>query len=86
MTGTVYDQLGNTLNEGDLVMVQETCYKIVSIQVPQIESALTLKQPPPTIRLANIRMVSDITITVEANKKIQKVFKLQEPPKEPSVN
>jgi hypothetical protein len=74
MTGTVFDHLENTLNEGDLVMFEGQPHQIQSIE--KTGSSMAVRA---TIELVKLRLIRDITVVVENNKKVKNLYKLQSP-------
>lgn len=88
MSGIVFDELGNTLNVGDLVAVKGNAYKILAIDLPKGLSIVdpTIRNPMPTIKIVAIRLIHDITIQAEAGKKIRELYKIDVPRQEPPSN
>lgn len=74
MTGIAYDHIGNTLNEGDLVMYEGSIFQVKGIEMTGGTMAIR-----PTISLLKVHIISDATMVVENGKKIKNLYKIQNP-------
>jgi hypothetical protein len=73
----IYDSLGEPLNEGDLILLNNNVYTIASIYSPQIETNISLVEKPKVSvpRIVGVRILSDLTVTGEYGKRLRQIWK-----------
>jgi hypothetical protein len=75
--GFVYDSLGVPINEGDIVIVKEIAFQVVSIELPKKPTIVvpTKSASSQTPLIVGVHLLGDLTITCGFGKRLREVYK-----------